>query len=36
MHVFIEVEKDAEKFFEEEFWDKDYKKKNNVDDIPED
>lgn len=26
MHVFLEVEKDVKEFFEEEFWDDDYKK----------
>lgn len=30
MHVFMEIEKLADEFFEEEFWDDKYKKKEGV------
>lgn len=33
MHVFLEVEKDVQEFFEEEFWDEAYKKKKGKKDI---
>ncbi len=36
MHVFMEVEKKAADFFEEEFWDKTFKHKKGIEDIPED
>lgn len=36
MHVFMEVEKGADEFFEQEFWDQTFKHKRGVDDLPED
>lgn len=35
MHVFMEVEKEAVDFFEEEFWDTTFKHKKGIEDIPE-